>query len=197
MKPVILIAALLVARAAPADQRVAIINVEGCNSVGPSPVLNWSLVEDGYLNDSMMALGFHTGMLLCDAELPPGAYHFDYAELEYNPGTWPGPPWVIAYATRRQRGPAGEYLWLEEIGSCGGLDPAAWPAWEPYTSNPQLSICQTPGGIDLVGAPDQVTSVLFLVVMPVDHFASTDTQPALFGYQFLNRVYRIVEYYEQ
>jgi hypothetical protein len=198
MKLAIVTVAMLASSAAGAGTRAAVINLQGCASVGPSPMLNWSLIADGYLNASMMALGFHAGMPLCDAELPPEATRFDFAELEYDPGTMVGPPWMIAYAARRVSTPTGDYLSLEELGSCGGLDPRSYPPWNDYSFDVPLSLCQTTGGIDLPGAPSEALSVLFLVVVPVDHFASSDSQPEfLTDHEYFSRVYRIVEYYEQ
>ena len=189
--------ALLTTAPALAAQRSAVISLDGCQSVG-APVLMWAVFADSYLDDSVAALGWHAGMLLCDADLPSDATRFDYAELEYLPGTSAGPPWMVAYAIRRMTSPGGaRSLTVDEIGSCGGLDPAAYPPWGFVAWNFPLSICQTPGWVDLPGSGKEATGVMFLVVIPVDHYASTDSEPDFLLAPYFNQVYRIVEYYEQ
>ncbi len=192
MRTVLLLCVLSVAAEASAAQRSAIINIEGCAGVtwaskGYATLDSLYAVTDNTQND-----GTANTVVLCDAELPSDATAFDYAELEYIPGSSTNSPWLAVFATGRWQAPLGAQLnWLQEIGWCGG----SMPIWQ-ILFPPPITVCQTSGGLDWSGMPDAAKaadlSVVFLVVLP-------GVLPSWDGnYDFAgSQAFRIVEYYEQ
>jgi hypothetical protein len=195
MRAALFLCALCAAASAKAAQHSAIINLEGCASITWATQGYATLGSLYAVTDDLMNNGTTIAIALCDAELPPDATAFDYAEFEYIPGSATNSPWVVAFATGRWQGTLGAQLnWLQEIGWCGGAPPISeflYPL--PITV---ITVCQTSGALDWSGMADQARaadlSVVFLVVMPGilpswdgnDNFA-------------FSQAFRIVEYFEQ
>jgi hypothetical protein len=195
-----LVAAMLtVASAAAAEQRIAIISVAGCASIN-GPNKGYALLNAFYeMANGVENDGTASAMVLCDAELPPDASTFDFAEFEYTSG---GPglyPWLVVLQVWRMPAPGGGIeSWIQEVGQCG-QEPPVGDIFDPYlpTSPPTspMNICQTAGDLDLTAitaaAPDVEASLVYLVVLP-GWSSSTDDFPDGWAQAF-----RIVQYYEQ
>ena len=189
MRTVLFLLVVGIAARARADQRAAIINIEGCVALTSA---NKGYVTLGSLwdvTDDTLNIGLENAVVLCDAELPFDATAFDYAEFEYIPGGALNSPWLAVFATGRWQAPLGAQLnWLQEIGWCGGTAPI-WQIMFP----PPITVCQTSGGLswsaDDAKAAD--ISIVFLVVLPGE---PRDWQDDPFG---PSEAFRIVEYYEQ
>ncbi len=175
-----------------AAQHSAIINIEGC---APITVATQGYATLGSLyavTDDLMNNGTATAVVLCDAELPPDATAFDYAEFEYIPGSATNSPWLAVFATGRWKATLGAQLnWLQEIGWCGGAAPP-WQLLYP----PPITVCQTSGALDWSATPDEAKaadlSIVFLVVLP----GILPSWDGNFDFAF-SQAFRIVEYYEQ
>ncbi len=185
---------LLGANTADAGQRVAIINVAGCASI-TWPNQGYALLDqffemsNGVENDVEA-----TAVLLCDADLPPGAPAFDYRL-----GGTDNSPWIsVLYVWREVTPNGGVESWEQEVGMCGQgppmgsfLGPEIPMAWGG--ASPPLSICQTQGNLDLgalaTAAPGAEGSLVFLVIVP-------GGMPGDYGTGW-SQAFRIVEYFEQ
>jgi hypothetical protein len=143
----------------------------------------------------MMNNGTATAVVLCDAELPPDATAFDYAEFEYVPGDDIDSPWLAVFATGRWKGTQGAQLsWMQEIGWCGSGPPSNWTGFYEWTV---LNVCQTSGALDWSATPEEADaadlSIVFLVVLP-GITPYWEGGGAGFGF---SQAFRIIEYYEQ
>ncbi len=182
-----------------ADQRIAIINVAGCASI-TWPNQGYALLDQFFeMSNGVENDGQATAVLLCDADLPPDATAFDYAEFEYLPGSETNSPWLNVVWVWRVPGPNGVVeCWEQEVGMCGQgppvgsfLGPEIPMAWGG--ASPPLSICQTQGNLDLTSlgatAPGAEGALVFLVIVP-------GGMPGDYGTGW-SQAFRIVEYFEQ